>query len=693
VVATNRNRRPPTLQEKEDGAQRGPWRIEGSRRPSGSRPNQSPQRRLSGLWLIFVLILLANWVAGAFLTAPSTPHPIKIPYSQFIKQVEAHNILGITATGGKIEGRFRHPIHYPPTPEGEEGVYFTTQRPAFAQENIVSRLIAEGAKVQAKPANSTTPFWEALLLYFGPTLLIMALFIGLARRGPGMGALTGLGRSRARRYEGGEGRTTFADVAGIDEAKEELSEVVDYLKHPDRYRRLGGVVPKGVLLTGPPGTGKTLLARAVAGEANVPFFSVSAAEFIEMIVGVGASRVRDLFEQAKREAPAIIFIDELDAIGRARGVGAIPGGGHDEREQTLNQILTEMDGFDGSEGVIVIAATNRPEILDPALLRPGRFDRRVAVNPPDQRGRRQILEVHTRSVPLADDVDLEAIAASTPGMVGADLRNLVNEAALLAARRGLDRVGRAEFSDALEKIMLGAERHILISEEERERTAYHEAGHALIGMLEPGADPVRKISIIPRGRALGVTFQSPDRDRYGFSESYLRGRLTGLLGGRAAEELVLHEITTGAESDLEQATRLAREMVGRWGFSRKVGMVSVLPPPGEDHPLLAGPGAASERTRQLVDEEVRAIVDECYKRALARLSENRDRLDALAKALLERETLDEHEAYAVAGIPHPPPPADGRAPSAHPEDGGGNPTADKQAQPVASRTQTPHPQR
>jgi cell division protease FtsH len=640
-----------------------PWRIEGSRHgegdPAGAQgpeigPGGQPRRRMTGFWLFFIVLLILNWVAGAFLTSPSSPRPITIPYSQFTKQVKAHNVLGITSTGGTIEGRFRSAVRYPPGKEGEESSYFKTVRPSFAQENLIATLIAQGAKVQAKPTGSSMPFWEALLLYFGPTLLIVGLFVAIARRGAaGMGgALSSIGRSRARRYEGGAGRTTFADVAGIDEVKEELSEIVDYLKHPDRYRRLGGVVPKGVLLSGPPGTGKTLLARAVAGEANVPFFSVSAAEFIEMIVGVGASRVRDLFEQAKREAPAIIFIDELDAIGRSRGVGAIPGGGHDEREQTLNQILTEMDGFDGSEGVIVLASTNRPEILDAALLRPGRFDRRVVVNPPDQLGRRQILEVHTRGMPLADDVDLDAVAASTPGMVGADLRNLVNEAALLAARRSKERVTRAEFSDALEKIMLGAERKILIAPEERERTAYHEAGHALLGMLEPGADPVRKISIIPRGRALGVTFQAPERDRYGYSEGYLRGRLTGMLGGRAAEEVVLGEITTGAESDLEQATRLAREMVGRWGFSRKVGMITVLPSAGEEAMYFPGTGPASERTRELVDEEIRKLVDECYERAVQCLREHRPQLDALAKALLERETLDEADAYAVAGIPH-----------------------------------------
>jgi len=407
-----------------------------------------------------------------------------------------------------------------------------------------------------------------------------------------------------------------------------------------------------VRLTGLPGTGKTLLAKAMAGEADVPFFSMSASELIEMIVGVGASRVRDLFEQAKKEAPAIIFIDELDAIGRSRASGAIPGGGHDEREQTLNQILTEMDGFTGNEGVIVLAATNRPEILDAALLRPGRFDRRITVNPPDQRGREQILRVHTRSVPLASDVDLATVASSTPGMVGADLRNLVNEAALLAARRGQDSVGREEFAEALEKVVLGAERHILISPEERERTAYHESGHALLGMLQPGADPVRKVSIIPRGRALGVTFQSPEKDRYGSDDAYLRGRLIGLLGGRAAEELVYRAITTGAESDLEQATAIARQMVGRWGMSEEIGLVIVLPPEGAGPYGLLGEGAISEHTRQLLDSEVRRITDECHKRALTILGEHREQLDALAHALLEHETLDEADAYAAAGIPH-----------------------------------------
>jgi cell division protease FtsH len=410
-----------------------------------------------------------------------------------------------------------------------------------------------------------------------------------------------------------------------------------------------------VLLSGLPGTGKTLLARAVAGEAGVPFYSISASEFIEAIVGVGASRVRDLFAQAKATAPAIVFIDELDAIGRSRG-GSATIGGHDEREQTLNQILTEMDGFSGTEGVIVIASTNRPEVLDPALLRPGRFDRRVTVNPPDQAGRRLILEVHTRGVPLAGDVDLDALASSTPGMVGADLRNLVNEAALTAARRSHDQVQTPDFTDSLERIVLGAERRIVLSAEERERTAYHESGHALLGMLQPGADPVRKISIIPRGRALGVTFQSPAADRYGYTAEYLRGRLVGALGGRAAEQLIYGDMTTGAESDLEQATRIARQMAGRWGMSERIGPVSVLPGPNDEPTLFPGAGDASERTRELVDEEVRRILEECERAALAQLEAHRDQLEALARALLEHETLDEIDAYRIAGIARAPAP-------------------------------------
>jgi cell division protease FtsH len=411
-------------------------------------------------------------------------------------------------------------------------------------------------------------------------------------------------------------------------------------------------MPKGILLAGPPGTGKTLLARAVAGEADVPFYSVSASEFIEMIVGVGASRVRDLFEQAKTHAPAIIFIDELDAIGRARG-GSTSIGGHDEREQTLNQILTEMDGFTGRESVVVLAATNRPEILDPALLRPGRFDRRLVINPPDTRGRQEILDVHVRGVRMDPGVDLDAVAAATPGMVGADLKNLVNEAALLATRRGHASVQLPDFTDALERIQLGSERRIVVSAEERRRTAYHESGHALLGMLTPGADPVRKISIVPRGHALGVTFQTPDTERYFYSAGYLRGRIAGMLGGRAAEEIVYGDVTTGAESDLEQATGLARQMVGRWGMSDAVGAVSVLPDPRREQPLSLDGTGTSPATRELVEVEVRRILDECLQHALAVLRDNRGRLDTLVGALLRAETLDAGDIYRAAGVSYP----------------------------------------
>jgi cell division protease FtsH len=445
----------------------------------------------------------------------------------------------------------------------------------------------------------------------------------------------------------GESASPYSVCGRKDEVEHEVGEIVDFLRDPQRYTRLGARIPRGVLLSGPPGTGKTLLARAVAGEAGVPFFSISASEFIEAIVGVGASRVRDLFDQAKKVAPSIIFIDELDAIGRARG-GGFSVGGVDEREQTLNQVLTEMDGFAGNEGVVVLAATNRPEILDPALLRPGRFDRRVSVSPPDLSGRLKILQVHVRHVPLAPDVDLGAVAAATPGMVGADLANLVNEAALAAAEHHHEQVTGADFGEALEKIVLGTVRGIVLSPEEKLSTAYHESGHALLGMLTPGADPVRRVTIIPRGQALGVTVQTPQADRYGYSERYLRGRITGALGGRAAEQIVYGDVTTGAESDLDQATRLARQMVGRWGMSAAVGPVSVLPPPGQEQPF-GGDGVAPA-TKELVDDEVRRLIEGCYRDAVDTLRSSRDRLDRLAHTLLDRETLNEDEAYAAAGV-------------------------------------------
>ncbi|MFE7115327.1 ATP-dependent zinc metalloprotease FtsH, partial [Streptomyces sp. NPDC057654] len=439
-------------------------------------------------------------------------------------------------------------------------------------------------------------------------------------------------------------RTTFQDVAGIDEVEAELTEIVDFLKNPDAYRKLGARMPGGVLLAGPPGTGKTLLARAVAGEAGVPFFSASASEFIEMIVGVGAGRVRELFAEARKVAPSIIFIDEIDTIGRARGGGGM--GGHDEREQTLNQILTEMDGFSGSEGVVVIAATNRADILDKALTRPGRFDRTVTVSPPDRDGREAILRIHTRRIPLADDVDLVQVARTTPGMTGADLANLANEAALLAVKRKQQVVGPTEFSDALEKVQLGAERPLVMPEEERRRTAFHESGHALLGMLQPGADPVRKITIVPRGRALGVTLSTPDADRYAYTEEYLRGRIIGALGGMAAEQTVFGVITTGAENDLEQVTGIVRGMVGRWGMSERVGRLTAIPSDAQQaYGLSAAPA-----TLDAVDNEMRRIVDDCYEEACRLLTEHRAQLDALAEALLANETLEEDEAYRVAGI-------------------------------------------
>jgi cell division protease FtsH len=445
-------------------------------------------------------------------------------------------------------------------------------------------------------------------------------------------------------------RVTFNDVAGIDEAKSELTEIVDFLRNPDHYSRLGGRMPHGVLLSGAPGTGKTLLARAVAGEAHAAFFSISASEFIEAIVGVGAARVRDLFAKAKEAAPAIIFIDELDAIGRSRQGSVSVTGANDEREQTLDQILTEIDGFESSQAVVVLAATNRPDVLDPALLRAGRFDRRVTVPAPDRSGRKQILEVHTRSIPLADDVDLGSLASSTPGMVGADLANLANEAALLAARRGHDKVQMSDFTDSLEKILLGAPRGILLSPADRERTAYHESGHALVGMLTPGADPVRKVSIIPRGMALGVTLSTPDADRVSYTLEELQAKIKVALGGRVAEEVIYGSITTGAESDLQQLTEIARHMVGRWGMSDAVGPVTVLPSDGQG-PLLPGASETSQETQRTVDEEVRRLVEDAHKEVTQLLGDHRDQLESLAQALLKAETLDAIDAYAAAGVP------------------------------------------
>jgi cell division protease FtsH len=574
---------------------------------------------------------------------------IRVPYSPFfLEQVRGDNVVSVTSTASQLQGTFAHATK--PAGGQTSSTHFVTEIPSFADTDQLSRLLQEhGVVVNAKPIDNGGPLWERLLLGFGPTIVVLLLLFWLFRRMSGSRAAGALGRAKARRYQPGRETVTFADVAGIDEAKQELTEIVDFLRDPDKYHRLGGRIPRGVLLSGPPGTGKTLLARAVAGEAGAPFFSMSASEFVEAIVGIGASRVRDLFRQAKKESPAIVFIDELDAVGRARSSAGGGFGGSDEREQTLNQILTEMDGFDSSTHVIVIGATNRTDVLDQALLRPGRFDRRVAVLPPDRKGRRLILEVHTREVPLAPDVDLDRIAATTPGMVGADLANLVNEAALLAARSDRSEVNSADFAQSLEKIILGAERKIMLTPEDRRRTAYHEAGHALVGMLTPGADPVRKITIVPRGQALGVTLSSPDVDRFSYSRAELEARVKMSLGGRAAEEVVFGDQTTGAEGDIAQVTTLVRHMLGRWGMSDKIGMVAILPRDGAE----PWGDLTSPRTLELLDDEVRLTVEAAYDDVLGLLTAERSRLDALAEALLERETLDQIDAYRVAGLAEP----------------------------------------
>ena len=578
---------------------------------------------------------------------------VRVPYSPFfLQQVTTGNVEEITSKGTDIQGTFKQEVAFE---DSEPTTRFRTEIPAFANTDELSQLLQESdVTVNAEPLDTGAPWWQTLLFGFGPTILFVLLLFWLFRRARNVqNPLGSFGRSRAMRYEPSGDKVTFADVAGIEEVEDELREVVDFLRNPDKYRKVGGRIPHGVLLAGAPGTGKTLLARAVAGEAEVPFFSMAASEFVEAIVGVGAARVRDLFKEAKENAPAIVFIDELDAVGRSRTSGVAGfSGGNDEREQTLNQILTEMDGFDSATSVIVLGATNRPDVLDQALLRPGRFDRRVAVQPPDRDGREAILRVHTRGVPLGPDVDLARIAATTPGMVGADLANLVNEAALTAARRAHDVVEEADFTDALERIVLGAARQVLMSDEDRRRTAYHEGGHALVGMLTPGADPVRKVSIIPRGMALGVTFSAPDADRFNYLEPEIHAKIKVALGGRVAEELVFGEISTGAESDIEQLTVLARHMVGRWGMSDTLGPISVIPRDGSG-PFLPGVAEVSPDTQKLLDDEVRRIVTEAHDEVVTLLTENRARLDALASALLEHETLDEDDAYAAAGVTRP----------------------------------------
>jgi len=689
-------------------------KSESETRPRGAKPTQQTTMPPSRTWLWLLGVLLANYLLVRLLM-PSPEAPITVPYTFFKEEVGKGNVEAIYSQGESITGRFKAPVTYPaadqksappngprqPTEKKDAAPSadtqtktaaavaaqsavktsrnFATTLPTFVGPGLESFLIDHGVEISAKPIEEGGSPLATFLFGFGPALLFIGFYVWMFRRmakqgGAMGGGIFGIGKSTARRYDQEKGtKVTFDDVAGIDEAENELVEIVDFLKDPKKYTRLGGTAPKGVLLIGAPGTGKTLLAKAVAGEAGVPFFSMSAAEFVEMIVGVGAARVRDLFKQAHEHAPAIVFIDELDAIGRARGRVAI--GGSSEQEQTLNQILTEMDGFSSREGIIVLAATNQPEVLDKALLRPGRFDRRVVVNLPDKTGREAILKVHTRSVPLAKDASLEEIAATTPGFSGADLRNLVNEAALLAARREQQEVRLKDFLDALEKIVLGPERPLLLSRADKERIAYHEGGHAILGLVVPGADPVNRVTIVPRGQALGVTYQRPDSDRYNFPEAYLRARIVGMLGGRAAEEIVYGTKTTGAESDIEQATGLARRMVTRWGMSDRLGLVQLAP---RENPYLNGLGGYggskpfSDETAEVIDSEVLRIINESHEEAKRLLTAHRQNLDALAQALVARETLNEQEILEVTGLPPAPrldtgmlPVTDGNGWSAH----------------------------
>ncbi|MCT3013261.1 ATP-dependent metallopeptidase FtsH/Yme1/Tma family protein [Propionibacterium freudenreichii] len=624
-----------------------PWHTEGlPKKPSdGDRPKRPLWMRFVP-WLILLLLFFIgiNWFNAV--QAPPT-----ISYNEFITQVKADNVQSVHAKGDSIDGVLKKAAIAPDTSEtkkGESYTKFTTERPTWANDDLLTELNQHSVTVSAVSLVNQTSPWVSLLVAFVPWILIIGVYVWFMNRMSKGGGMGGLGLKRdVKPVEKDTVRVNFSDVAGIDEVEDEVRQIVDFLRNPDKYRKVGARAPKGVLLEGEPGTGKTLLARATAGEAEVPFFSASASEFIEMIVGVGAQRVRQLFEEARKAAPAIIFIDEIDAIGRSRASNRSLGG-NDEREQTLNQILTEMDGFDGTEGVVVMAATNRADVLDPALTRPGRFDRVITVSPPDQKGRAAILRVHTREIPTAKDVNLDQLAASTPGMTGADLANLANEAALQAASRNDTQVYQRDFTNALEQIQLGVARSVVIPDDERRRTAYHESGHALLGMLQKGADPVRKVSIIPRGQALGVTLSTPDTDKYGYDEQYLLGRIVGALGGMAAENAIFSVVTTGAESDLKQATAIARQMVGKWGMSEKVGPVMVLPDDADPRQI-----GISDETLSTVDGEVRRIIGECQDKAVRLLKEHRAQLDSIATKLLEKETLDENEVYAAAGIDRP----------------------------------------
>jgi len=587
-------------------------------------------------------------------------------YPWFIEQVDSDNIKSFSIQGNELRGELRKEQQYlnPSTQTPTLVRKFITYAPSEASvDPIVRKLIENDKKIQADGKKTVEPIridpqppntasglaWIMLLL---PTFVILGFIYLMMRRARDQfdgGILGSFVKSPAKRHDKSKQRTTFDEVAGLENAKSELQEIVEFLKNPEKFQRLGGRIPKGVLLNGPPGTGKTLLARAVAGEAGVPFYSISGSEFIQMFVGVGASRVRDMFKTAKENSPCILFIDEIDAVGRVRGAGL--GGGHDEREQTLNQILTEMDGFSPSESVIVLAATNRPDVLDPALLRPGRFDRHVTVDLPTKKGRLEILKVHTRNVPLSSDVDLEKIARSTVGMSGADLANLVNEAALLGTRADKSAVDSQDLEAALDKVILGAKREDVITEKDKRATAYHESGHALVGWLTPKSDPVHKVTIIPRGRALGVTQYLPEEDRVSSNESQIQARLDSLMGGRAAERLVYGDLSTGAAMDLEMATRLVRKMVSQWGMSERVGPVSFRL--SSENPFLgreiSEPRDHSEHTQQIIDEEVGRVLREADDRAFRLLDEHRDELERLTEALIEREVLSESEICDIVG--------------------------------------------
>ncbi len=591
------------------------------------------------LWMVAVIILVS--VFNVF--GPRREPEEKISYSAFLNEVKQGNVSSVTISEQDVVGIMQN------------NKIFSTYLPMPGDALLLKDLTDKGVTVKGKPPEQ--PGLLMHLLNLLPWIVLFAIWIYVLRQqaGGGRGGAFTFGRSRARLLGEDQVKITFADVAGVDEAKEEVKELVDFLRDPGKFQKLGGKIPQGVLLIGPPGTGKTLLAKAVAGEAKVPFFTISGSDFVEMFVGVGASRVRDMFEQAKKQAPCIIFIDEIDAVGRHRGAGL--GGGHDEREQTLNQLLVEMDGFQGNEGVIVIAATNRPDVLDPALLRPGRFDRQVVVGLPDIRGREQILKVHMRKVPLADDVDASVIARSTPGFSGADLANIINEAALFAARANKRSVGMAEFEKAKDKVIMGAERRSMVmSESEKKLTAYHESGHAIVGLLVPEHDPVHKVTIIPRGRALGVTMFLPEGDRYSYTREHLESRISSLFGGRIAEEIIFgpSKVTTGASNDIQKATELARNMVTKWGLSQKLGPLTF----GEDEgEVFLGHSVTrhkeiSETTSGLIDQEVHDIIDRNYKRAEQILRENMEKLHIMAQALVKYETIGQDQiADIMAGKP------------------------------------------